>query len=70
MISIYITIQNLFLNFSNFIFNFHIFKKDNSEYQAINMSDLHSITEPNRMKKTIDVIEPNTTRVLEMRRIK
>lgn len=34
------------------------------------MSDLHSITEPNRMKKTIDVIEPNTTRVLEMRRIK
>ena len=34
------------------------------------MSDLHGMAESNRMRKTIDVIEPNTTRVLEMRRIK
>lgn len=34
------------------------------------MSDFHSMAESNRVKKTIDVIEPNTNRVLEMRRIK
>ena len=34
------------------------------------MSDLASMAEANRPKKTVDVIEPNTQRVLEMRRIK
>ena len=34
------------------------------------MSDINTMAEANRPKKTVDVIEPNTVRVLEMRRIK
>lgn len=34
------------------------------------MTDVNAVSEVNRPKKTIDVIEPNTTRVLEMRRIR
>lgn len=45
-----------------------IFKKDNSDNK--HMSDLHSMAEARKTGKIIEVIEPNTTRVLEMRRIK
>lgn len=34
------------------------------------MADLESLTEANRPKKIVNVIEPNTKRVLELRRIR
>lgn len=34
------------------------------------MSDLNAMGQDNRPKKTVGVIEPNTQRVLEMRRIR
>lgn len=34
------------------------------------MTDIEGIQEVNQPKKIVDVIEPNTTRVLELRRIR
>lgn len=39
-------------------------------HKTIQMADIEGLTEANRPKKTVDIIEPNTTRVLELRRIR